>query len=41
MPVNGGRAGFDGHKQKNGSKVHIVVDTLGNLLALFASLAWP
>jgi len=30
----GARAGFDGHKKKNGSKVHVAVDTLGHLLAL-------
>ena len=33
-PESGGRGGFDGHKRKKGSKVHIAVDTLGNLLAL-------
>ena len=33
-PESGGRAGFDGAKKKNGSKVHIAVDTLGHLLAL-------
>ena len=33
-PESGGRAGYDGHKKKKGSKVHIAVDTLGNLLAL-------
>ena len=33
-PESGARAGFDGHKKKNGSKVHAAVDTLGNLLAL-------
>lgn len=33
-PESGGRAGFDGHKKKNGSKVHVAVDTLGHLLAL-------
>lgn len=33
-PESGGRAGFDGYKQKNGSKVHMAVDTLGYLLAL-------
>jgi hypothetical protein len=32
-PESGGRAGYDGAK-KNGSKIHIAVDTLGNLLAL-------
>ncbi len=31
---NAGRAGYDGHKRKNGSKVHLAVDTLGHLLAL-------
>lgn len=30
---SGGRAGYDGHKRKKGSKVHMVVDTLGHLLA--------
>jgi transposase len=38
-PESGGRAGYDGHKKKNGSKVHIAVDTLGNLLALQVSAA--
>ena len=33
-PESGDRAGYDGAKKKNGSKVHIAVDTLGNLLAL-------
>ena len=33
-PESGGRAGFDGHKKRKGSKVHAVVDTLGHLLAL-------
>src|SRR5205814_8921920 len=33
-PESGPRAGFDGAKKKKGSKVHIAVDTLGNLLAL-------
>jgi transposase len=33
-PESGERAGYDGAKKKNGSKVHIAVDTLGNLLAL-------
>lgn len=31
---SGQRAGYDGHKKKNGTKVHIAVDTLGRLLAL-------
>lgn len=33
-PESGDRAGYDGYKRKNGSKVHIAVDTLGHLLAL-------
>ena len=33
-PESGGRAGYDGAKKKKGSKVHMAVDTLGNLLAL-------
>lgn len=33
-PESGHRAGFDGAKKKKGSKVHVAVDTLGNLLAL-------
>jgi transposase len=33
-PESGSRAGYDGAKKKNGSKVHVAVDTLGNLLAL-------
>jgi hypothetical protein len=32
-PESGARAGFDGHKKRKGSKVHIAVDTLGHLLA--------
>jgi transposase len=38
-PESGGRAGYDGHKMKNGSKVHIAVDTLWNLLALLSTPA--
>jgi transposase len=38
-PESGGRAGFDGHKRKNGSKVHLAVDTLGHLLALLVTPA--
>lgn len=38
-PESGGRAGFDGHKKKHGSKVHAAVDSLGNLLALVATPA--
>jgi len=33
-PESGSRAGFDGAKKKKGSKIHVAVDTLGNLLAL-------
>lgn len=33
-PESGGRAGYDGHKKRKGSKVHAAVDTLGHLLAL-------
>ena len=28
------RAGYDGHKRRKGSKIHLAVDTLGHLLAL-------
>ena len=38
-PESGARAGFDGHKKKQGSKVHVVVDTLGRLLTLIATPA--
>jgi transposase len=38
-PESGGRAGYDGAKKKNGSKVHIAVDTLGHLLALTVTAA--
>jgi transposase len=33
-PESGERAGYDGHKKRKGSKVHLAVDTLGHLLAL-------
>jgi transposase len=33
-PESGERAGYDGYKRKKGSKVHMAVDTLGDLLAL-------
>ncbi len=36
---SGERAGYDGHKKKNGTKIHIAVDTLGNLLALVVTPA--
>ena len=33
-PESGARGGWDGHKKRKGSKVHLAVDTLGHLLAL-------
>src|SRR5512143_1946041 len=38
-PESGSRAGYDGHKRKKGSKVHMAVDTLGHLLALHVTPA--
>ncbi len=38
-PESGARAGYDGAKRRKGSKVHIAVDTLGHLLALFVTPA--
>jgi transposase len=38
-PESGGRAGYDGYKRRNGSKVHAAVDTLGLLLALRVTAA--
>jgi transposase len=38
-PESGGRAGYDGHKRRRGSKVHMAVDTLGHLLALHVTPA--
>ena len=38
-PESGPRAGYDGHKRKKGSKVHLAVDTLGHLLALLVTPA--
>ena len=38
-PESGARAGYDGHKRKRGSKVHLAVDTLGHLLALHVTPA--
>jgi transposase len=38
-PESGGRAGYDGHKRRKGSKVHLAVDTLGHLLALLVTPA--
>jgi len=36
---SGNRAGYDGYKKKNSSKVHMAVDTLGYLLALVVTPA--
>src|SRR5262245_26302840 len=38
-PESGDRAGYDGAKRRKGNKVHLAVDTLGHLLALFVSPA--
>lgn len=38
-PESGARAGYDGAKKKKGSKVHMAVDTMGNLLALKVTAA--
>ena len=38
-PESGARAGYDGYKRRKGSKVHLAVDTLGHLLALFVTPA--
>ena len=38
-PESGERAGYDGYKRKRGSKVHLAVDTLGHLLALYVTPA--
>jgi transposase len=38
-PESGGRAGYDGAKKRKGSKVHLAVDTLGQLLALHVTPA--
>jgi transposase len=38
-PESGSRATYDGAKRKKGSKTHIAVDTLGNLLAVFVTPA--
>lgn len=38
-PESGARAEYDGAKRKKGSKTHIAVDTLGNLLALLVTPA--
>lgn len=38
-PESGGRAGYAGAKRRKGSKMHMVVDTLGNLLTLHVTPA--
>ncbi len=38
-PESGARAGWDGHKRRKGSKVHLAVDTLGQLLAAIVTPA--
>ena len=38
-PESGGRAGYDGHKRRKGSKAHLAVDTLGHLLAVHVTPA--
>ena len=38
-PESGERAGYDGGKRKKGSKIHLAVDTLGHLLALYVTPA--
>ena len=38
-PESGARAGYDGAKRRKGSKAHMVVDTLGHLLALHVTAA--
>jgi transposase/pimeloyl-ACP methyl ester carboxylesterase len=39
VPESGMHAGYDGAKRERGSKVHVAVDTLGHLLALYATPA--
>ena len=38
-PESGARAGYDGAKRRKGSKVHVAVDTLGELRAAFVTPA--
>jgi transposase len=38
-PESGHRAGYDGHKKRNGTKIHAAVDTLGELLVLHVTPA--
>jgi hypothetical protein len=38
-PESGQRAGYDGAKRRKGSKTHLAVDTVGNLLTLYVTPA--
>jgi transposase len=38
-PESGARAGYDGYKRRKGSKAHMAVDTLGQLLAVLVTPA--
>ena len=38
-PESGHRAGYDGHKRRKGSKIHLAGDTLGHLLAVLVTPA--
>ena len=38
-PESGHRAGYDGYKRRKGSKIHLAVDTLGELLAVLVTPA--
>ncbi len=38
-PESGARAGYDGYKRRNGSKIHVAIDTLGHLLTLHVTPA--
>ncbi len=38
-PESGARAGYDGGKRRNGSKVHMAVDTVGHLMTLLVTAA--
>ena len=38
-PESGARAGYDGYKRRQGAKVHMAVDTLGQLLAVVVTPA--
>jgi transposase len=38
-PESGARAGYEGHKRREGPKVHLVMDTLGQLLTVIVTPA--